>query len=296
MKRGVVPGLLVLYVVWGSTYLAIRYGLESIPPFLMSGVRYFLAGAILLAAAKAMGAPRIAARDLVPAFTCGGLMLLCGNGGVVWAEQRISSGLAALLIATEPLFIVLLQALPPERHTPRGRALSGVALGLLGVALLLSPARLGGERVDLLGAAVVLFAAFTWALGSLFARRFTPARSPLQATALQMLAGGALLLALSAAVGEWVRFSPAHVSARSWAALLYLLLFGSLLGFTVYVWLLRTASPALVSTYAFVNPTVAMFLGWLLAAEPVSLRTLLAAAVIVGAVVVMTQAEASGRT
>jgi drug/metabolite transporter (DMT)-like permease len=296
VKRGVVLGLLVLYVVWGSTYLAIRFGLESIPPFLMSGLRYSLAGAILFAAAKAMGAPRIAARDLVPAFTCGALLLLCGNGGVVWAEQRISSGLAALLIATEPLFIVLLQALPPERHVPGGRALAGVALGLLGVALLLSPARLGGERVDLLGAAVVLFAAFTWALGSLFARRFTPARSPLQATALQMLAGGALLLALSAAVGEWARFSPAHVSARSWAALIYLMVFGSLLGFTVYVWLLRTASPALVSTYAFVNPVVAMFLGWLLAAEPVSLRTLLAAAVIVGAVVLMTQAEASGRT
>jgi len=296
VKRGVVLGLLVLYVVWGSTYLAIRFGLESIPPFLMSGLRYSLAGAILFAAAKAMGAPRIAARDLVPAFTCGALLLLCGNGGVVWAEQRISSGLAALLIATEPLFIVLLQALPPERHVPGGRALAGVALGLLGVALLLSPARLGGERVDLLGAAVVLFAAFTWALGSLFARRFTPARSPLQATALQMLAGGALLLALSATVGEWARFSPAHVSARSWAALIYLMVFGSLLGFTVYVWLLRTASPALVSTYAFVNPVVAMFLGWLLAAEPVSLRTLLAAAVIVGAVVLMTQAEASGRT
>ncbi len=296
MKRGVVLGLLVLYVVWGSTYLAIRFGLESIPPFLMSGLRYFVAGAILFAAAKRMGAPRIEARDLVPAFTCGALLLLCGNGGVVWAEQRISSGLAALLIATEPLFIVLLQALPPERHVPRGRALFGVALGLLGVALLLSPARLGGERVDLLGAAVVLFAAFTWALGSLFARRFTPARSPLQATALQMLAGGALLLALSTAVGEWARFSPAHVSARSWAALLYLMVFGSLLGFTVYVWLLRTASPNLVSTYAFVNPVVAMFLGWLLAAEPVSLRTLLAAAVIVGAVVLMTQAEASGRT
>jgi drug/metabolite transporter (DMT)-like permease len=296
VKRGVVLGLLVLYVVWGSTYLAIRFGLESIPPFLMSGLRYSLAGAILFAAAKAMGAPRIEARDLVPAFTCGALLLLCGNGGVVWAEQRISSGLAALLIATEPLFIVLLQALPPERHVPGGRALAGVALGLLGVALLLSPARLGGERVDLLGAAVVLFAAFTWALGSLFARRFTPARSPLQATALQMLAGGALLLALSATVGEWARFSPAHVSARSWAALIYLMVFGSLLGFTVYVWLLRTASPALVSTYAFVNPVVAMFLGWLLAAEPVSLRTLLAAAVIVGAVVLMTQAEASGRT
>jgi drug/metabolite transporter (DMT)-like permease len=296
VKRGVGLGLLVLYVVWGSTYLAIRYGLESIPPFAMSGLRYAAAGAILLAAAKAKGASRIAARDLVPAFTCGALLLLCGNGGVVWAEQRVSSGLAALLVATEPLFIVLLQALPPERHAPGGRALVGVALGLSGVALLLGPARLGGETIDFLGAAALLFAAFAWALGSLLSRRFAPPKSPLQATALQMLAGGVLLLALSLSTGEWARFSPAHVSARSWAALLYLLVFGSLLGFTVYMWLLRTASPALVSTYAFVNPAVAIFLGWALAAEPVTLRTLLAAAVIVWAVVLITRAELGGRT
>ncbi len=296
MKRGVGLGLLVLYVVWGSTYLAIRFGLESIPPFVMSGVRYAAAGAILLAVAKARGAPRIAARDLAPAFTCGALLLLCGNGGVVWAEQRISSGLAALLIAIEPLFIVLLQALPPERHAPGGRALAGVALGLGGVALLLGPARLGGDRIDLLGAAAVLFAAFTWALGSVLSRRFTPASSPLQATALQMLAGGGLLLALSLATGEWTRFSPAHVSARSWAALLYLLVFGSLLGFTVYMWLLRVAAPALVSTYAFVNPAVAVFLGWALAAEPVTPRTLLAAAVIVWAVVLITLGEMRRRS
>ena len=296
MKRGVGLGLFVLYVVWGSTYLAIRFGLESIPPFVMSGVRYAAAGAILLAVAKARGAPRIEARDLVPAFTCGALLLLCGNGGVVWAEQRVSSGLAALLIAIEPLFIVLLQALPPERHTPSGRALAGVALGLSGVALLLGPARLGGDRIDLLGAAAVLFAAFTWALGSLLSRRFAPPSSPLQATALQMLAGGGLLLALSFATGEWTRFSPADVSVRSWAALLYLLVFGSLLGFTVYMWLLRAASPALVSTYAFVNPAVAVFLGWALAAEPVPPRTLLAATVIVWAVVLITLGEMRRRS
>jgi drug/metabolite transporter (DMT)-like permease len=291
VKRGAVLGLLVLYVVWGSTYLAIRYGLESIPPFTMSGFRYACAGAILLAAAKVKGAPRVAARDLVPAFTCGALLLLCGNGGVVWAEQRISSGLAALLIATEPLFIVLLRALPPERHVPGGRALLGVAFGLSGVALLLGPSRLGGGRVDLLGAAVVLFAAFTWALGSLLSRRFAPAESPFQAAALQMIAGGALLLALSLSTGEWARFSPAHVSARSWAATFYLMVFGSLVGYTIYVWLLRVADPSRVSTYAFVNPVVAVFLGWALAGETVSLRTLVAAAVIVVAVVLITLSE-----
>jgi len=292
VKRGVVLGLFVLYVVWGSTYLAIRYGLESIPPFAMSGLRYASAGVILFAAARARGAPRVAARDLVPAFTCGALLLLCGNGGVVWSEQRISSGLAALFVAVEPLFIVLLRALPPERHAPGGRALFGTVLGFSGVALLLGPAGLGSQRIDLLGAAAVLFAALAWALGSLLSRRFPPTGSPLQATALQMLAGGALLLAVSLATGEWARFSLLHVSARSLAALVYLMVFGSLLGYTVYVWLLRAADPSRVSTYAFVNPVVAVFLGWALAGETVTLRMLVAAAVIVAAVVLITRESA----
>jgi drug/metabolite transporter (DMT)-like permease len=291
VNRGVVPGLLVIYLVWGSTYLAIRFGLESIPPFLMSGVRYALAGAILFAAAKARGASPVRARDFAPAFTGGALLLLCGNGGVVWAEQRVTSGLAALLVATEPLFIVFLQALLLERLAPDRRALAGVALGIGGVAVLLGPESVAGQRPDLLGTAAVLFAAFAWALGSVLSRKFRPPESPLQAAALQMLAGGALLLAVSGIAGEWTRFSPALVTPRSAAALAYLLVFGSLLGFTVYVWLLRAASPALVSTYAFVNPAVAMFLGWLLAGEPVAPQTLLAAAMIVGAVVLISLAE-----
>ncbi|HEY3350429.1 MAG TPA: EamA family transporter [Thermoanaerobaculia bacterium] len=292
MKRGVAPALLVIYVVWGSTYLAIRWALETIPPFTMASARYLVAGSLLLAWVKYRGAPRIALRDLGPAFLTGGLMLLCGNGGVVWAELRIASGLAALLVAVEPLFIVLLQAtLPQERRRPSGRALFGVALGVIGVVLLVGPAGLGGERVDLGGAAAVLFAAFAWALGSLLSRHFQPSASPLQATALQMLAGGALLGGASGFAGEWARFSPSLVSGRSLAAVAYLVVFGSLVAFTAYIWLLRAASPALVSTYAFVNPVVAVFLGWLLAAEPVSTRTLVAAAVIVGAVVLITLGE-----
>jgi drug/metabolite transporter (DMT)-like permease len=292
VKRGVVLGLLVLYVVWGSTYLAIRWGLETIPPFTMAGTRYLVAGGVLLAWVKLRGAPRVTLRDLGPAFLTGGLLLLCGNGGVVWAEQRIASGLAALLIAVEPLFIVLLQAtLPQERRRPSARALVGVVFGVAGVVLLVGPVRLGGERVDLAGAAAVLFAAFAWALGSLLSRNLALPASPLQATALQMLAGGLLLACASGAAGEWARFSPASVSGRSIAAVAYLVVFGSLVAFTVYVWLLRVASPALVSTYAFVNPIVAVFLGWLLAREEVGPRTLVAAAVIVVAVVLITLAE-----
>ncbi len=284
--------LLVVYVVWGSTYLAIRWSLETIPPFTMASVRYLVAGSLLLAWVKSRGAPRIVLRDLGPAFLTGGLMLLCGNGGVVWAEQRLTSGLAALLVAVEPLFIVLLQAtLPQERRRPSPQALVGVALGVAGVVLLVGPADLGGERADLGGAAAVLFAAFAWALGSLLSRHQVPPSSPLQATALQMLAGGVLLGGFSGAVGEWARFTPGLVSAKSVAAVAYLVVFGSLVAFTAYIWLLRAASPALVSTYAFVNPVVAVFLGWLLASEPVSSRTLVAAAVIVGAVVLITRGE-----
>ncbi|MBK9062556.1 MAG: EamA family transporter [Acidobacteria bacterium] len=292
MKRGVVPALLVIYVVWGSTYLAIRWGLETIPPFTMAAARYLVAGSLLLAWVKYRGAPRVALRDLGPAFLTGGLMLLCGNGGVVWAELRIASGLAALLVAVEPLFIVLLQAtLPQERRRPSPQALVGVALGIAGVVLLVGPVGLGGARVDLAGAAAVLFAAFAWALGSLLSRHFKPPASPLQTTALQMLAGGVLLGGASGLAGEWARFSPGLVSGKSVAAVAYLVVFGSLVAFTAYVWLLRAASPALVSTYAFVNPVVAVFLGWLLASEPVSARTLAAAAVIVAAVVLITLGE-----
>ncbi len=284
--------LVTIYAVWGSTYLAIRWSLETIPPFTMASARYLVAGSILLAFVKARGAPPIALRDLRPAFLTGGLMLLCGNGGVVWSEQRIASGLAALLVAVEPLFIVLLAAtLPQERRRPTPRALVGVAFGVAGVVLLVGPVRLGGARVDAAGAAAVLFAAFAWALGSLLSRHFTPPASPLQATALQMLAGGVLLGCASVAFGEWARFSPALVSSKSVAAVAYLVVFGSLVAFTAYIWLLRVASPALVSTYAFVNPVVAVFLGWLLANEEVSRRTLVAAAVIVVAVVVITLGE-----
>jgi drug/metabolite transporter (DMT)-like permease len=285
--------LAIVYVVWGSTYLAIRWTLETIPPFTMAAVRYLVAGAVLLAWVKLRGAPRVTLRDLGPAFVTGGLMLLCGNGGVVWAELRIASGLAALLIAVEPLFIVLLQAtLPWERRRPSSLALVGVAFGIAGVLLLVGPAGgLSGGRADPWGAAAVLFAAFAWALGSLLSRRFAPPASPLQATALQMLAGSVLLGCASGAAGEWSRFSPALVSGRSLLAVAYLVIFGSLVAFTAYIWLLRVASPTLVSTYAFVNPVVAVFLGWLLAGEEVGARTLVSAAVIVGAVLLITVGE-----
>jgi drug/metabolite transporter (DMT)-like permease len=289
-RAAILLGFAAVYVFWGSTYLAIKVGLETIPPFLMSGARYFVAGVVLYAFARIKGAARPALRHWGPAFVIGALLLLCGNGGVVWAETRIASGLAALLVAVEPLFIVLLRAVGPNGKRPTPRALAGFVLALAGVVLLIGPWKLAGERVDLAGAAAVLFAAFAWAVGSLYSRDAPRPASPLVATAVQMLAGGALLTAAGLVHGE-IPLVENGVSPRSLAAVLYLVVFGSLIGYTTYIWLLRVADPARVSTYAFVNPVVAVFLGWLIGGEAVSARMLAAATIIVVAVVMITLPE-----
>jgi drug/metabolite transporter (DMT)-like permease len=286
-------GLLAVYVVWGSTYLAIRVGLETIPPFFMSAMRYLSAGAILYAWARLKGAPRPRLVHWGAAFVVGASLLLVGNGGVVWSEQRISSGLAALFVASEPLWIVVLQSFGPQGRRPSGRAVIGVALGLGGLVLLIGPWDLKAGGVDLLGAGAVLLAAFSWAAGSLWSRHARLPEVPLLATAIQMIAGGALLATAGFLTGETARFVPAAVSARSALALLYLMVFGSLVGYTTYIWLLRVADPSRVSTYAFVNPIVAVFLGWALAGETVTPRMLAATAVIVAAVVLITLAESA---
>lgn len=286
-------GLVTVYLVWGSTYLAIRVGLETIPPFFMSGMRYLSAGAILYAWARLKGAPSPRLVHWGAAFVVGASLLLVGNGGVVWAEQRISSGLAALFVASEPLWIVVLQSLGARGRRPSGRAIAGVTLGLAGLVLLIGPWNLKTGGVDPLGAAAVLLAAFSWAAGSLWSRHARLPEVPILATAIQMLAGGVLLTIAGLATGEAARLAPAAVSARSVFALAYLMVFGSLVGYTTYIWLLRVADPSRVSTYAFVNPVVAVFLGWALAGESVTPRMLAAAVIIVAAVVLITLPEGS---
>ena len=278
-----------VYLIWGSTYLAIRYAIETLPPFLMAGGRYVTSGAVLFGWAwwRNRAAPTRA--NWRAAIIIGAALLLVGNGGVVWAEQRIPSGLAALLVAIEPLWVVMITWARGTR--PRGRTILGLAIGFAGLFLLISPGKvLGGGAVDQLGALVVVVAALSWAAGSVYAQRAPLPASPLLGTGMQMLAGGVLLTLLGTLAGEWTRLNLGATSLRSWLALLYLIVFGAIIAFTAYAWLVRNVEPAKVATYAYVNPVVAVLLGWALAGEPLSLRTGVAAAVIVGAVAFITTA------
>jgi drug/metabolite transporter (DMT)-like permease len=287
----VAAALGAVYLIWGSTYLAIRFAIETIPPFLMASARYLIAGAMLYAWSRLRGAPRPRLAHWRPAVVLGGLLLLLGNGGVVWAEQRVSSGLVALLVSTEPLWIVLFVWMR-DHGRPGAQVLLGLLLGFTGLVLLVRPGSMGSAGgLYPLGVAAVLVASVSWAWGSLYSQRAKLPPSPLLGTSMQMLGGGGLLLLASALTGEPSRFHLAAVSMRSALSLGYLVIFGALIAFTAYVWLLRVASPVLVSTYAYVNPLVAVFLGWAVAGEPITRGTLIAAAVILAGVALITSGQ-----
>jgi drug/metabolite transporter (DMT)-like permease len=273
-----------VYVLWGSTYLAIRFGVETIPPFVMAGTRHLTAGLLLYAWIRAKGTPRPERRHWGSAAVIGGLMLLGGNGLVTWAEQRVPSGLAALIVASVPIWMAVLAGIE-KRRRPAGFMIAGLALGFAGIALLVVPGRFGGgEHVDPLGAAALLAAALSWSIGSLSSRHVSLPASTLMAVAMEMIAGGGLLWIAGLLGGEAARLHLSAISLRSALSLGYLIVFGSLLGFSAYVWLLRVTTPARVSTYAYVNPVVAVLLGALFAGETVTLRIGMAAAGIVAAV------------
>jgi drug/metabolite transporter (DMT)-like permease len=278
-----------LYLIWGSTYLAIRFAIETIPPFLMAGFRFAVAGAVLYIGARLAGAKRPSRIHWGTTTVIGGLLISCGNGAVVWAEQRVPSGLASLLVATVPIWMVLLDWARRDGRRPSSWVMTGLGLGFAGLALLVGPERLPGlGRIDPVGAMVLIMGSIAWAVGSLYSLRAVLPDSRLLATAMEMLTGGLLLLLAGLLTGEGTGFQLSAVSLRSAASLVYLILFGSLVGFTAYIWLLNATTPARASTYAYVNPVVAVFLGWFMAGEPLSMRTVLAAAVIVSAVAVIT--------
>lgn len=288
LRIKVALAFLAVYLIWGSTYLAIRVAIETIPPFLMAGTRFVVAGLILyvLSTLRSSGSPSLSHWNR--AFVIGGLMLLGGHGAVVWAEQWIPSGLVSLLVATMPLWMALMEWLHGGVK-PNGRVAGGLFLGFAGVVLLVGGVEaLGESQVDFAGAILVVFGAFLWANGSLFSRSAKLPSSQLLATAMEMIAGGLLLLLASLLAGEWNRVRLDLVSMRSIVAWIYLVVFGALVGFTCYIWLLKVTASARVSTYAYVNPIVAMFLGWALVNEPITLRNVFAAVIILSSVVVIT--------
>jgi drug/metabolite transporter (DMT)-like permease len=284
-----------VYLIWGSTYLAIRFAIETIPPHLMAGVRFLVAGAILYAWARWRGASAPTLRNWRASAVVGGFLLLGGNGAVVWAETRVPSGLTALLVAMVPIWMLVLEMLPSlGGKKPRAAVVAGLVLGLAGLVLLVAPGKLAG-RVDPVGAGVLVLGCLSWAYGSLQSRVADLPRSGFLAAAMEMLCGGALLLLFGLATGQGAHLSLAAISTRSFVALAYLVFFGSLIGFTAYIWLLGATTSARVSTYAYVNPIVAVLLGWGFANEPMTLRTILAAAVIVSAVIVIIRYGALAR-
>jgi drug/metabolite transporter (DMT)-like permease len=281
----VVLAFAAVYTIWGSTYLAIKVAIETLPPFFMASFRFLVAGTLLYALTTLGGARRPARSHWAAAFVVGALLLVGGNGALVWSEQRVPSGLAALLLATIPIWMVVLDSLRKGGPKLGARVLAGLAMGLAGLGLLIGPAELwGSSRVDPLGAGVLMFGALSWSVGSLYSRHAKLPPSPFLAAAMEMLAGGVLLLAVGFLSGEGKQLRLAAVSVHSLLGVAYLVFFGSLLGFTAYMWLLGRVPTARVSTYAYVNPVVAVFIGWAVAGEPLTVRTLLATGAIVAAV------------
>ena len=278
--------LVVVYLIWGSTYLAIRFAVETTPPFLMAAVRFIVSGGFLYALRRFSGDPRPKRLEWRSAAIIGIFLLVGGNGGVVWAEQFVTSSLAALLVATVPLWMVLIDAFRPDGQRPGLIALAGILIGFGGVVLLIGSAASGADTRSLLGAGVLVLASLSWTLGSLYGRNAKLPTSQLLATGMEMLAGGAALMLVAIVLGEWSSFELAAVSRRSALALVYLTVIGSI-AFVAYVWLLRVAPTPLVATYAYVNPLVAVLLGYFLAQEPMTIRTLLAAVLIIGSVVLV---------
>ncbi len=288
----VVSAFIAVYVIWGSTYLAIRYVVETMPPFLSAAARFLVAGGIMYAIARARGTPAPTGIQWRAAAIVGGLLLLGGNGLVSWAEQWVPSGVAALLVATVPLWMVILEAARRGGTRPYPLAIGGVLLGIVGVGVLMNPASiLSGDALGL-GSLAILVATLSWATGSVYSRRAPLAKDPFMMTASEMVAGGAVLLVASGLMGEFANVDPASYSLESWLAFAYLVVFGSLVAFTAYVWLLQVSTPAKVGTYAFVNPVVAVALGSIVANEVITGRVIGAGALIVAAVVMILLAKA----
>ena len=286
LKYRIWAGLLSIYLVWGSTYLAIRFAVQTIPPFIMAGTRFLVAGLIVFTWRRLAGDALPTVKQCRSAAIVGLFLLLGGNGLVVWAEQRVVSSVTALMIGSVPLFVVVVELFWPGRSRPNWKVLAGVLSGFIGIAILIGPSQLmnRSQSIDHIGATALLFASLFWAIGSIYASQAELPDSPLMGTSIEMLAGAGGLLLFGTLMGEWSRLNLDRISGQSWFGLLYLIIFGSLVGFASYSWLLRVAPIALVSTYAYINPLVAVFLGNLIAKEPITWQIMLSSIVIISSV------------
>ena len=293
MKTKLWIALLALYIVWGSTYLGIRFAVETIPPFLHASLRFLISGVILYIWRRAAGDPAPTAGNWKSTAIVGAALLLGGNGLVAWAEQTVPSGIAALMITTSPFWLVLFESLRAGGTKPSWQAILGLVVGFIGVFILVGPAEITGVEgsFDTFGIILLLLAPLFWSMGSIYAKGADMPKSTLLSTGMQMLMGAVALFLVSVVKGELNGFSVGSVSMRSWLALVYLITFGSLIGFVSYGWLLHNAPVSLLSTYAYVNPVVAVLLGSLLADEPLNGRILIAAAIIIGSVVLINSAR-----
>ncbi len=293
-KLWIIVAFVALYLIWGSTYLGIRFAIETIPPFLMAGAPFLIAGLIMYAIAWSQGIGQSTWPNWRTSLIIGACLLLGGNGGVTISEKYIDSGLAALIVATVPIYIAVLGWASGMAPRPTPIVWLGLAGGFIGVGILLGPAlQLSSNdgRHPAIGMSILLVSSFIWSAGSLYSRTAKHAASPFLTAAQQMLCGGLLLLFAGIVTGEMRRFHPGSMSILSVASFVYLVIIGAVVGYTAYIWLLRHCAPAKVATYAYVNPIVAVLLGAAFAGETLTMRTLIAAAVIIGSVALVITAQ-----
>jgi drug/metabolite transporter (DMT)-like permease len=280
-----------VYFIWGSTYLAMRYAIQTLPGFLMAATRFILAGSILFAWAWWHGARPYGPRSWRYAFTAGFLLLLLGNGTVVVAVHWVPSGVTALLLSTTALWVAILEWILPGGRHPGGRVTTGILMGFLGVVMLIGVGDFRSGTLDLLGVGTLALSSIAWAYGTIYSRNVQIAKSPLMTSAMQMLFGGVLLFMAGILNGDLSRLTLDTVSLKSVLAFVYLTFFGSIVAFTAYGWLVKATSPSRAITSSYVNPVVAILLGWALASEPLTYRMMLAMLTILLSVAVTTTAK-----
>lgn len=287
-RTKLVAAFAAIYIIWGSTYLGIKYAIQTMPPFTMAATRFLVAGALLYGWARLRSDVRTKPVHWLHAFILGALLLCAGAASVVWATERMASGLVALIVAIVPLWVVLIDWLRPGGVRPHGATMAGVLIGLAGMVLLIGPSTIESGDVHLPATLALLAGSLSWSFGTVFGRRAVVPGYPPITSAMQLLGGGSCLAIFAVVAGEPARLHPSDFSWQSIVALAYLIIFGSIVAFSAYSWLLRVAKPARIATYAYVNPVVAMFLGWIALGERLTLRTLGAAVVILAGVALIT--------